>query len=320
MENYFRDGIMGLVTGDALGVPVEFADRKKLKTDPVTDMRAYGTHYQPAGTWSDDSSMVLAEMDSLLKGLDYQDMMEKFSLWWMYGDYTPYGKAFDIGISTSRAIMNYGKGMEPLDCGGKAEMDNGNGSLMRILPVALYVYKETGNLCRDESLTIIHQASRLTHAHPRSQIACGIYAILTEDIIRNKKEETPADLCIGSLKRSRRHYEETEYPAEWKEELEEFGRLWDGDAFFKMPEEKIESTGYVVDTLEAAVWCFGTTESYRDCVLKAVNLGNDTDTVAAVAGGLAGCYYGYEAIPEEWRRQLARREWIEELCRELFEK
>lgn len=134
--------IMGLVIGDALGVPVEFASRDELKENLVTDMIGYGTHNQPAGTWSDDSSMAVATMEWLgeieTQQPDYKRLMDKFSNWILYGDYIPYQENFDCGISTCKAIMNYGRGTEPLLCGEKGEFDNGNGSLMRILPAALY--------------------------------------------------------------------------------------------------------------------------------------------------------------------------------------
>lgn len=133
--------MLGFVIGDALGVPVEFVSRQELRDNPVTGMREYGTHNQPAGTWSDDSSMSLATMEWLGEmgesKPDYKVLMDKFSEWLLYGDYTAYQENFDSGISTNKAIMNYARGVEPLQCGNKSEYDNGNGSLMRILPAAL---------------------------------------------------------------------------------------------------------------------------------------------------------------------------------------
>ena len=129
------DGIIGLATGDALGVPVEFMERQEIAQNPVTSMREYGTHQQPKGTWSDDTSLTLALMDSIIakNGIVYEDIMDRFSNWLMYGDYTACGEVFDVGNATSRAIMNYGRGRNPLECGGIAEYENGNGSLMRIM-------------------------------------------------------------------------------------------------------------------------------------------------------------------------------------------
>ena len=128
------DGIIGLAIGDALGVPVEFKSRQEIAENPVVSMREYGTHNQPIGTWSDDTSLTLALIDSIIEKnkIDYVDIMDRFSNWLMYNDYTARGEVFDVGNATSRAIMNYGRGIDPLECGGISEYENGNGSLMRI--------------------------------------------------------------------------------------------------------------------------------------------------------------------------------------------
>ena len=130
-----RGGLLGLATGDALGVPVEFCEKSRLKKDPVTDMRGWGTHSQPPGTWSDDTGMTLAALDSLAGGFDPEDMMLCFSRW-RGGEYWPYGEVFDVGIATEQAISRYRSGIPALLCGGRGERDNGNGSLMRMLPIA----------------------------------------------------------------------------------------------------------------------------------------------------------------------------------------
>jgi ADP-ribosylglycohydrolase len=158
----------------------------------------------------------------------------------------------------------------------------------------------------EEKLDVIYEVSALTHGHPRSKLACGIYAfILTALMDTQNKEGIQAGLTAAKA-----HYE-TQF--EYQTELTHYARIFQPD-FANTPEEEIKSSGYVVDTLEAALWCVLTTDSYRDCVLKAVNLGSDTDTVAAVAGGLAGALYGYDSIPQEWRDALIKREWIEEMC------
>ena len=162
MINPILNGVMGLVVGDALGVPVEFKDRESLRQDPVTSMRGYGTYNQPPGTWSDDSSMTLALLDSLKDGLDYKDIMDKFVAWYDKGKYTPHGKMFDIGIATRQALSRYKNGLAALECGGQDEYDNGNGSLMRILPILFYLQAKIGNefLDKDEAFEIIHLAFR----------------------------------------------------------------------------------------------------------------------------------------------------------------
>jgi len=135
MPNKVLDAIMGSCVADALGVPVEFTSRHSLANNPVVNMRSCGTFNLPAGTWSDDTSMTLCLLDSLSKGLDYQDIMTKFYEWFDASAYTPYGETFDVGFSTTKAMKRFAYGIAPLECGGTSEQDNGNGSLMRILPV-----------------------------------------------------------------------------------------------------------------------------------------------------------------------------------------
>lgn len=184
LKDNILSGIMGLVLGDALGVPVEFKNRDELMNNPVLGMRSFGTHHQPKGTWSDDSSLTLCLAESLATGvLDYRDIMDKFLDWMRNGDYTPHGLLFDIGNGTRAAIERYICGCEPLGCGGKEEWDNGNGSLMRILPAAYYVANKT----LDERMHIVHDISRLTHAHPRSLIACGIYIEICLNLINQNR-------------------------------------------------------------------------------------------------------------------------------------
>ncbi len=309
MMNDVLTGIMGLCVADALGVPVEFKDRNTLKKSPVVNMQGYGTYNQPMGTWSDDTSMTLCLVDSLAEGLNYRDIMSKFLSWYQRGDYTPYGEAFDIGGTTREALNRFAKDTNPLDCGGAGEHDNGNGSLMRILPVVFYLRAVYGDnfYKSDEAFDIIHNISSLTHAHNRSKIACGIYICVASCIM--DENELNGALKMGIL------YALEYYRSHgFTEELSHFKRL-ENEEFAQTPESMIKSSGYVVDTLEAAIWCLLNTESYKDCVLKAVNLGEDTDTVAAVAGGLAGLYY--KSIPEEWLSVIAKRDYVEGLCNKL---
>ena len=316
-ESIWIDGMVGLAIGDALGVPVEFTSRVERKADPVTGMRAYGTHNQPAGTWSDDSSMAFATVDSILgkSDLDYKDIMEKFSGWCLYGDYTPFQNNFDIGITTSRALMNYGRGTAPVLCGGATEQENGNGSLMRILPVCLWLYQKQKKfrITDEEVVAVINDMSALTHRHVRSMIGCVIYFFLVRSLLDS--EESIIDRLQSGMDAAFNYYRECRenfYP-----EVEHYDRLADLWEFKAVPEEEISSSGYVVHTLEAAVWCLINSSSYEEAVLKAVNLGDDTDTVGAVTGGLAGLAYGLEGIPNEWIEELQRREWIFEMLSKL---
>ncbi|UBS35695.1 ADP-ribosylglycohydrolase family protein [Collinsella aerofaciens] len=250
-----RDCIYGLAVGDALGVPYEFRPRGTFK---CTDMIGYGTHGQPAGTWSDDTSMTLATCDSIreLGHIDTADMRDKFVRWIARGEYTIDG-VFDYGGTTARALHT-GKG-------GSGERDNGNGSLMRIAPLAF----------TDATDNEIREVSAITHAHRTSTDACIIFVELMRNVMN------------GALPSRALHLK-------------------------GVPEQEIRSGGFVRDTLKAATWCFVNTTSYEDCVLVAVNLGDDTDTTAAVAGALAGTVYGIDAIPQEWTDALRGKELIEQ--------
>jgi ADP-ribosylglycohydrolase len=310
LKDKILGGIFGLAVADALGVPVEFQKRELFRHNPVTDMRGYGQYNQPPGTWSDDTSMTLCLLDSLAnKKVDYADIMQRFISWADKGEYTAHGKLFDIGIATRKALQRFRDGTTPLECGGTSEQDNGNGSLMRILPLAFYLHTTCGeDFTKDEkSVDIIYNVSSLTHAHKRSLIACGVYLIIANDLL--EKSELKSTIH-SSLEKAKEYYENKN---EYVDDLKHYKRLFDTD-FVKLPEEEINSRGYVVDTLEAAIWCLLNTDNYKDCVLKAVNLGEDTDTVAAITGGLAGVFYGVDSIPNEWLQKLARRNYIEELC------
>ena len=333
MTDYIKGSIWGLVVGDALGVPVEFKKREVLRKHPVTDMMEYGSHHQPKGTWSDDSSMMLCTLDSLgSKGkIDYDDIMAKFASWLFEDEYTPYGETFDYGGATCRAIERYRNGVAPLECGGCSERDNGNGSLMRILPVALYQFEKYQHFIwnyRCMMIDPIHKASGLTHAHSTSLIGCGLYAQYLGAVIRYKLGAGVDGDIFDELSQANNQawcdYERNGWGNVFEDEnyyeaIAKYSRLKNIRAFAALPEDEIKSGGYVVNTLEAAMWCFLNTDNFTDCVLKAVNLGYDTDTTAAVAGSIAGAYYGVEGIPTEWLNCLARKEWIADLI-EKFEK
>jgi ADP-ribosylglycohydrolase len=282
---------------------VEFCSREELKQKPVTDMTGYGTYPVPAGAWSDDSSMSLAALDSLADGkVDFGEIMTNFVKWLSLDEYTPTGSAFDVGHTCLCAIRNHLQHPElpATQCGQDGEYANGNGALMRIHPFVLYAY--TKGMKYNDWTEMIRSASALTHAHERSKLGCLIYAFILFHLLADPNKPF---ICTA-LRRAEAYLRDNF-------EISYYTRLFDSD-FANLPEDEIKSTGYVVDTLEAAVWCLLTTDSYRECVLKAVNLGGDTDTIAAVAGGLAGALYGYEGIPGEWRDTLIKRVWIEEMC------
>ena len=311
--NIWLNGIMGVVVGDALGCPVQFESRDEVARHPVTGMRGYGTFNLPEGSWTDDSSLTIALLESIRRTgkIDLDDIMENFMKWLYNGEFTPYGESYDIGRGTMQAINRYRKNRNAKNCGGDEEWNNGNGSLMRIMPACLYcsVMESSGMYSDRDAIDAIHSVGGLTHAHIRSNIACGLYFFMAKYILF--REGSLQERIQEGLTQGFAFYES--YLAD-KENLHYYDRLKDLEAFKSLPADKIKSTGYVVDALEAAVWSLITTDRFDQALLKAVNLGDDTDTVGAIAGGLAGLYYGYDSIPEEWLSAIKRREWIEEMC------
>ena len=212
MKDDWINGIFGVVAGDALGCPVEFDDRAARKADPVTGMRGYGTFNLPAGSWTDDRSLPLAELESLgeKRALDSEDMMRRFASWLCSGRYTPWGETFDVGIGTEQAIRRYLRGIAVSDCGGSDAGDNGNGSLMRIMPVCIWCYEQEqqGKMSRSEAVAAVHAVSGLTHNHLRSKIACGLYYFMAVSLLSDTEHAPLAGLLQAGITAGRAFYEQ----------------------------------------------------------------------------------------------------------------
>lgn len=307
------NGMLGLIVGDALGVPVEFLSKEQILNRPngkVTDMEGNGTFHLPEGSWSDDSSMALATLDSIQScgGIHLQDIMEKFVLWIEKGAYTPFGQAFDIGRTCNEAIFNFTTNHDPFLCGKTGEYANGNGALMRILPVCVYWCEKQSETEKDltaEAIKSIEQVAALTHNHKRSGIACGIYYFIIKQLHTALEDDALNTLIQQGVEEAFRFYAKDK---EAVSELEEYDELLDIETFAEYQESELSPSGYVVDSMLSAIWCLVTTSTYKDCVLKAVNMGEDTDTIAAIAGGLAGIYYGADTIPVSWIEKLQGKE------------
>lgn len=307
-QNIYKDILFGVSIGDALGVPVEFKSRETISQNPITDMVGFGTYNLPAGTFSDDSSLTFCLAESLTETFSLESIAQKFVMWYRHNYWTPCGNVFDIGIATRQAILTFEKGCKPELAGGFDVSQNGNGSLMRILPL-LDIIKD---LPIEERYFWTKQVSSITHGHIRSVIACFYYLEFARQLILGTEKSkiykiVKTDVLnfinrIGIVER----------------EILIFERLLFAD-ITKLNESEIRSSGYVLHTLEASIWCLMTTNNYSSAVLKAINLGEDTDTTGAVTGGLAGLLYGYETIPNNWINQLARKDDINDLA-ERWEK
>lgn len=305
-KNIYKDILFGVAVGDALGVPVEFKSRQTIAQKPVTDMIGHGTYNLPPGTFSDDSSLTFCLAEALTQEFNLQKIGDNFVAWLDNNFWTPRGNVFDVGIATNQAIRRLQKGCTPELAGGMDVSDNGNGSLMRILPLIVYSHDKE----LSDRYQVTKQVSSITHGHIRSVIACFYYLEFVRQIIngidkfqiyRNLQTEISEHLNSLSINPS---------------EIKLFDRILIGN-IYELTDKEIFSSGYVLHTLEASIWCLLTTDNYKTATLKAVNLGEDTDTTGAVAGGLAGLLYGFDTIPKSWLQQIARKDDINDLADRL---
>ena len=303
IEKNVSSGLLGFATADALGVPIEFTTRESHIKKPLTEMVGYGSHKVPEGTWSDDTSMTIATMDSIIKSknVDFDDIMKKYCDWYINANYTATDKVFDIGIGTRNALASYyNKKTSAIESGGKEERNNGNGSLMRMLPIVLFLHY--ANKSEDDKTNIINNYSSLTHGHEISKLGCKIYYDFMEDLLNGK-----------SIKESYAKKKKKDYSDSYsKETISKYSRILEGN-LENIPETQIKSSGYIVNTLEAAIWSSLKSDNYEEAVVKAINLGDDTDTVGAITGSIAGIAYGKENIPKRWLSKLRKKELLDKL-------
>lgn len=266
-----KAALVGLAVGDALGTTLEFGPRNEAESH--RDMLGGGPFHMPPGGWTDDTSMALCLAESLLRagGFDPADLMRRFCNWWQVGYLSHTGDCFDIGNTTRTALLRFLTDGNPF-AGDPSPETAGNGSLMRLAPVAIYYAGD-----RPQAAEIARQQSATTHAAPQCLAACAEFCGLLIDAFEGKAK--PAS---------------------------------------PLARETVSSSGYVVDTLEAAVWAVATTDSFEAALVRAVNLGDDADTVGAVTGQLAGALYGMKAIPKRWLKTLLWRDRIEELADQLI--
>ncbi len=302
MSDQARAAVYGHLVGDAIGVPYEF---RPPDPDRVVEVRQYGTHHQPAGTWSDDGALMLALLDSVTSvDFDPEDQAQRMLAWFDEGMYTPdTDGAFDIGATTRAALDQVRRGTPAIDAGGTAERDQGNGSLMRSLPLAL-----VGNDPDPVLVEHAHLASRVTHGHPVCQVACALYVLIARELI-GSDVPSPDAVLDGALGRLRAVYgSEGEHAAALEELLAH-------RAMLRRP-----GGGWVLDSLWSAWGAVASAGSYRRTIEVAVRLGHDTDTTAAIAGGLAGLRWGLDeagGMPAEWLAALRGKDIVEPLIARL---
>jgi ADP-ribosyl-[dinitrogen reductase] hydrolase len=297
-----RGAFLGLAAGDAVGTAVEFQPPGSFA--PLTDMVGGGPFRLPAGAWTDDTSLAACLAESLIErgGFDPADQLRRYLRWYREGHLSSTGRCFDIGGTTRAALERFEATGDP-DAGATHERSAANGSLMRLAPVPLAFAGDPA-----EAVRLAGESSRTTHALTVCVDACRYLGGLLVGAVRGASKEALLSARYAPAAGTWAHA-----PLDPR-----IDAVAAGSYLSKRP-PAIRGTGSVVDALEAAAWAFATTDSFAGCVLAAANLGDDADTTAAIAGQLAGAYYGVDAIPADWRAQLALRERLEALADGLGE-
>ncbi|QHW33744.1 ADP-ribosylglycohydrolase family protein [Paenibacillus rhizovicinus] len=297
--NRYKGCLFGLAAGDAIGTTVEFS--RPGTFEPVTEMTGGGVFRLQPGQWTDDTSMALCLADSLLavQGFDAVDQMSRYARWMREGYRSSTGQCFDIGNATREAVIRHERTGEGF-CGSSSPDSAGNGSIMRLAPIPMYYGEQP-----QEAIRYAEASSRTTHAAAECIDACRLFAAYISAALQGWEKERL--LQPGAFD-------------EWLNAAALAPRIAEvyGGSYLRNEPPDIQGNGYVVRSLEAALWAFAKGGSFEEGVLLAVNLGDDADTTGAVYGQLAGAHYGFDAIPERWTSKLAMRETLDELAEGLF--
>ena len=298
------DAVIGHAIGDAMGVPTEFCIREKLLENPVTEMIGYGSHPVPEGSWSDDTSMTIATMDAIINDdgkINLKDIMMNFYYWLKEAKFTPHGEVFDAGRTCIKAVINFSKGVGVDKCGLDDIYSNGNGSLMRIYPVALYAYYK--KLKDKEILNLVNDLSSLTHAHDVSKLGCYIYVRYFINLLNGDSKEEAYEKI-----------QDLDYSSYDIDAVKMYSRILDNN-IKNLKINDIKSSGYIIDTLEASLWILLNSKDYKEAIIASTNIGNDTDTIGAVTGAMAGIVFGIDAIPKNWLDKLVKKDYLLDLAK-----
>jgi ADP-ribosyl-[dinitrogen reductase] hydrolase len=299
VKERYIGSLLGLACGDAVGTIVEFKPRGSFA--PVTDMTGGGPFHLNPGEWTDDTSMALCLAVSLLEceGFDPLDQATRYCRWRDEGYLSSNGRCFDIGNTISGSLLRFGVTGDPFS-GSVSPRSAGNGSIMRLAPVPMYYCESLEAVARYSA-----DSSRTTHGAQEAISACRLFGVMIAKALQGKSKE---DILFS-------HHDLPFHTDNLAPKIKDIAEA----AYREKNEESICGSGYVVASLEAALWCFLHTSDYQQAILKATNLGEDADTTAAVCGQLAGAYYGLKGIPEPWRDKVAKRDFIEELAVRLYD-
>ena len=304
-QDQLKGAIYGLLVGDAVGVSYEFLLAEQLPAYDQIEMlppNNFAKTYPhiPVGTWSDDGAQALCLLDSLLykNKMDTEDFMKRICNWYQCGYMAVDFQVFDVGVQTAEAIRNYLSGVPLLQVANNDVLANGNGSLMRVLPLAIWHQGSDIQLIEDA-----YAQSHVTHAHLRSKVCCALYCLWARSILNGLDIEAAWSDAVTKLRA---------YLKDKPDDLEQL-------EYYIRPDELEKGTGsgYVVDCLKSARYALKQT-TYQDVIKTAIAFGRDTDTTACVAGGIAGLYFGFDSIPESWLAQLRAKDLVEPLLVKLL--
>jgi ADP-ribosyl-[dinitrogen reductase] hydrolase len=299
----YRGALLGLAAGDALGTTLEFKSPGTFT--PISDMIGGGPFHLKPGEWTDDTSMALCLSESLIekRGFDAKDQMDRYCLWYERGHLSSTGRCFDIGNTVRSALETYRRTGNPFS-GSESPDTAGNGSLMRLAPIPLFFASNP-----KQAIHCAGESSRTTHGAKAALDSCRYFAGLLVGALRGKPK---AELLSP-------YFNPTDEPGFWNENgLDPKIAAIVGGSFTRKDPLGIKGSGYVVESLEAALWAFDRSHSFREGALLAVNLGDDADTTGAIYGQIAGAFYGAEQIPPEWRGKLAMHEVLIDLADRLY--
>ncbi len=294
MEDRIKGALIGLACGDAVGTTLEFEVRGQF--EPIDDMVGGGPFNLKVGQWTDDTSMALCLAHSLAhrKEFDPIDQMNRYCNWYQYGYMSSNGECFDIGVTVSAALRQYLEIKEPF-CGSTDKYSSGNGSLMRLSPIPIFYHADY-----EDCIKYSGESSRTTHASEECIDCCKLFSSL---IFNAFSAKTKSEI-----------FDKNSYIPK----CDKVSAISSRD-FLSLSYSEIEGSGYVVESLASALWCFMNGSTFKECILLAANLGNDADTTAAICGQIAGAYYGMSGIPQNWRESISMATEIEALSLELYE-
>lgn len=299
IKNRHLGCLLGLAVGDAVGTTLEFKTRGSFT--PIDDMLGGGVFNLNAGEWTDDTSMALCLAESLIKCDNFNptDQIQRYCRWWREGYLSSTGDCFDIGVTVKQALSRFEQTDEPYS-GSIDPYSAGNGSLMRLAPIPMRYYNDM-----EQALKFSKLSSKTTHGALESILACQFSTYLIITLLKGIDKETAVKQTIDWA---------TNY---FGNATENIAKVFSG-SFINQHESQIKGSGYVVESLEAALWAFYKGGTYRESILLAANLGDDADTTAAIVGQFSGAYYGVDNIPKEWLSRLVMKTQIEEIALKLF--